>query len=397
MSNPDVAAVEAGQPADQQPWPCRPPPRGGPIRRLRSPLARAVVPVLGGIVVLAADLPGHLGHRGVHLARGRRDDDAPGPSRFEVGNIAAARVVAEDGPIVLPGLHTTSGDRTLVVDHGATTRPRAGACTGATPPIAMPSCPSSRSSARAFTDCDGTHDRRHRPGPPDPTASIPSSRTGRDPHLDLRGVTEPRIPSTTEVGDRRAAAAHARRRGVRRRSRCAGRACAADREPADRRRRRCAEAPVELVEALPGLRANVQNTAARLPRIAGRLAISTTAHGAWPTTNKPCAHVPTRTMSASWIDAWSGCFDLRQPGDRPALLLERSAIISAAFHVFPVRLSTRSAAFIARNSSRPSHERCRLGRMTPTRRSPRREAADQTLLERRPGEREVLRADARRS
>ena len=38
-------------------------------------------------------------------------------------------------------------------------------------------------------------------------------------------------------------------------------------------------APVSLSRLLPGLRANVQNTAARLPRIAGRLEIVASAHG----------------------------------------------------------------------------------------------------------------------
>ena len=62
-------------------------------------------------------------------------------------------------------------------------------------------------------------------------------------------------------------------------------------------------APVSLSRLLPGLRANVQKTAACLPRIAGRLEIGASAHGVCPTTNSPCTHVPMSTMSASWIAA----------------------------------------------------------------------------------------------
>ena len=103
----------------------------------------------------------------------------------------------------------------------------------------------------------------------------------------------------------------------------------------------------ELSRLLPGSRANVQNTAARLPRIAGRLEIVAAAHGVWPTTNSPCTHVPTSTMSASWIAAWSGWPTV------PATVIVQpswpspSAISSAAFQVFPVRLSTSRAARIA--------------------------------------------------
>src|SRR6478609_4244914 len=84
---------------------------------------------------------------------------------------------------------------------------------------------------------------------------------------------------------------------------------------------------------LPGDRANVQNTAAFLPFIVGSWLIAATPHGAWPTTNSPWTHVPTMTMSASWIEPKSGCLTL-------------AAIISPARRVLPVRLSISSAAFI---------------------------------------------------
>src|SRR6478735_1295908 len=100
---------------------------------------------------------------------------------------------------------------------------------------------------------------------------------------------------------------------------------------------------------LPALSANVRKQAAFLPRIVGKLEILPRANGIWPTTNRPCVHVPTRTISASWIDLRSGWPTLESP-----VIVQRSCdslvpISSAAFHVLPVRLSTSSAAFINSN------------------------------------------------
>src|SRR3954469_20901148 len=111
----------------------------------------------------------------------------------------------------------------------------------------------------------------------------------------------------------------------------------------------CPTAVDSLLMLLPALSANVRKQAAFLPRIVGRLAILPSAQGCWPTTKNPCVQVPISTMSACSTDARSGAATLDKPViDQPSCD-SFVPICSAAFHVFPVRLSTSSAAFIARD------------------------------------------------
>lgn len=93
---------------------------GSPVRgpRLRSPLARAVVPVLGGIAVLGLIFAGTW-LVAVFISRGGAEStERLAPPTFSAGSAEArAESVAEDGPILFPGLETISGERTLVLDH----------------------------------------------------------------------------------------------------------------------------------------------------------------------------------------------------------------------------------------------------------------------------------------
>lgn len=86
--------------------------------RLRSPLARAVVPVLGGLAVLAliavatwliaAAISGGAAETTERLA----------PPTLDLGSVVErAEDVAANGPLLLPGLNTTSGERSLVLFH----------------------------------------------------------------------------------------------------------------------------------------------------------------------------------------------------------------------------------------------------------------------------------------
>lgn len=87
-------------------------------RRLRSPLARAVVPVLGGAAVLGLIFVATWG-MAVLIAGGDADStERLAPTEFELGSVERfAESIATEGPIVLPDLNTTSGERTLVVNH----------------------------------------------------------------------------------------------------------------------------------------------------------------------------------------------------------------------------------------------------------------------------------------
>jgi len=84
--------------------------------RLRTPLARATVPVLAGIAffgVLALFLWGvasYISNNG--------DEATLAPATADIGRTTTyADIIAEDGPIILPDLLRASGKRTIVLDH----------------------------------------------------------------------------------------------------------------------------------------------------------------------------------------------------------------------------------------------------------------------------------------
>lgn len=124
--------------------------------RLTSPFARAVVPVLGGIaffVVLALVTWGIA----AYISRGGAEvTERLAPSRFEVGSVQnAAKIVEEDGPIIFPGLSTTTGERTLVLDHEGDDPTRGWRIFYAYP-VDRPDCPVEQViGTREFIDCDG--------------------------------------------------------------------------------------------------------------------------------------------------------------------------------------------------------------------------------------------------
>jgi hypothetical protein len=78
------------------------------------------------------------------------------PSRFPVGSVeSVARIVEEDGPILFPGLATTSGERTLVLDHEGDD-PTRGWRVFYAYPVGRPDCPVQQVvGTRDFIDCDG--------------------------------------------------------------------------------------------------------------------------------------------------------------------------------------------------------------------------------------------------
>ena len=115
--------MEGSQPAAMMgdvPTETRPAVPGSPVRppRLRSPLLRAVVPVLGGAVVIGLIFVSTW-LVALFIANGGADSTSRlAPPTFSAGSAERrAESVAEDGPLIFPGLNTTSGERTLVVDH----------------------------------------------------------------------------------------------------------------------------------------------------------------------------------------------------------------------------------------------------------------------------------------
>ena len=85
--------------------------------RLRSPLARAVVPVLGGIAFFALFFAG-LWLVATSINHRANPGSEIGNRVFEVGKVAAmAKAIAADGPLLLPDLKSPDGVRSIVLDH----------------------------------------------------------------------------------------------------------------------------------------------------------------------------------------------------------------------------------------------------------------------------------------
>ena len=166
--------------------------------RLRSPLARAVVPVLAGIGVIVAIGLFTWGMAAYITHGGGTPSETLAPTQFQVGSTQnAANIVAEDGPIMFPGLLTTTGERTFILDHEgddpATGWKVYAALSGRTRCLVH---------GRAGRRHEHVHRLRRQPRSTSPT-SLPHQPGvnpiveggGRTLLLDLRGVTETSVPT----------------------------------------------------------------------------------------------------------------------------------------------------------------------------------------------------------
>lgn len=88
-----------------------------PRPQLRTPLARAVVPVLAGIAFFGI-LGLFLWGIAAYISDSSEQSTALAPATADIGNTKTyAAIIAEDGPIILPDLLQASGKRTIVLDH----------------------------------------------------------------------------------------------------------------------------------------------------------------------------------------------------------------------------------------------------------------------------------------
>ena len=161
--------------------------------RLRSPLARAVVPVLAGIVFFVLFF---LGLWLVASTINNRADsgDAIANKVFEVGKVdSMAKAVAEGGPLLFPDLKSPDGVRSIVLDH-----------TGSDPAVGWRvyyGYPADRDATclvthqpgtRDFTDCDGRKLAVDDLMLPQSVRPIVENR--KTLYVDLRGITTPTLP-----------------------------------------------------------------------------------------------------------------------------------------------------------------------------------------------------------
>lgn len=158
--------------------------------RLRSPFARAVVPVLGGIAFFIA-LGLFTWAIAAYVSRGGAEaTERLAPSTFPVGPVQrTAEIVEEDGPIIFPGLNTTTGEKTLVLDHQGDDPTRGWQIFYAFPAGRDFSCTVEQViGTRAFVDCDGNTIDVGDLAPPDVGVN-PVVEDQRTLIIDLSGVT----------------------------------------------------------------------------------------------------------------------------------------------------------------------------------------------------------------
>lgn len=159
-----------------------------PAPRLRSPLARAVVPVLGGIGFFA------LFFLGLWMVAGVINNRADPGSRiansvFEVGRVEEiSKAVAQGGPLLFPDLKSADGVRSIVLDHTGNDPAVGWQVYYAYPADRSPECLVTHvAETRTYTDCEGrTLDVNDLALPVDVRPVVENKKTLS---IDLRGVT----------------------------------------------------------------------------------------------------------------------------------------------------------------------------------------------------------------
>jgi hypothetical protein len=91
------------------------------LPQFRSPLARAVIPVVGGLVVLAF-IGLFTWAMAAYISSGEvTTSDRLAPETWPVGNVEyLSELVAEDGPLLFAELGSAVSDRSIVIDHQGT-------------------------------------------------------------------------------------------------------------------------------------------------------------------------------------------------------------------------------------------------------------------------------------
>ncbi len=165
-----------------------------PSITLRSPWARAIVPVIGGILVIAL-IGLFLWGMAAYISGGETTERLA-PTRFEVGSTQnAANIVAEDGPIMFPGLYTTTGERTFVMNHEGDDPATGWTVYAAYPADRDATCNVEQVVGTSdFIDCDGNTIDVTLLAPP-PAGVNPIVENGRTLILDLSGVTATTVPA----------------------------------------------------------------------------------------------------------------------------------------------------------------------------------------------------------
>jgi hypothetical protein len=163
---------------------------GRPRVELRSPVSRAVVPVVGGLALLAAMALTLWGIAAYLSGDGQEASERLAPSRFQVGSVeSAAAEVSERGPILFPGLDTTTGERTMVLAHDGDEAAEGWRLYYAYPADRDRTCTVEQVQGTSeFVDCEGRTLDVSELAPPDPGVN-PVVEDRRTLYIDLSGIT----------------------------------------------------------------------------------------------------------------------------------------------------------------------------------------------------------------
>jgi hypothetical protein len=169
-----------------------------PAAELRSPVARAVVPVLGGAAVLAL-IALFTWLMAAYISRGGGESsERLAPATFTVGKVdGLADTVAEHGPLFFPELGTAIGTRSIVVDHTGDDPADGWRVYWAYPADRESTCLVEQVPDTAqFLDCDGRTIDVSQLSPPD-EGVFPIVQDGKTLVIDVRGATLDSRPANT--------------------------------------------------------------------------------------------------------------------------------------------------------------------------------------------------------
>lgn len=153
---------------------------------LRSPVARAVAPIVGGILFFAA-LFGVTWLMAEFATNRAEVEVQAGDRTFVVGNVEdVAEAVATDGPILYPDLRDSTGKRSIVIEHNGTDPAKGWQVYYAYPADRDESCLVTQiEKTHTFTDCEGRTLRVDQLSAPFDVRPIVENRTTL--LIDLRG------------------------------------------------------------------------------------------------------------------------------------------------------------------------------------------------------------------
>jgi hypothetical protein len=161
----------------------------------RSPIARAVMPVLGGALLFAA-MGGFTWAIAAYIANGEPGtNDRLALDVFPVGPVESlAETVETKGPLLFPELGTAIGTRSIVIDHEGDVAADGWRVYWAYPADRDPTCVVEQVFETSnFVDCDGRTIDVTELAPPD-SGVVPLVRDRATLVVDIRGATADSSP-----------------------------------------------------------------------------------------------------------------------------------------------------------------------------------------------------------